>query len=408
MFRAEQQRLYQETNVELVRLRHLEITYYFNVNSAIGTQATLIGGFIYGLFTQTIPRDYIFADYFLTAYYITSTIALFASIHVIMNTMLIQIFGPGLALHGPAGSMVQAAETMRDEMSQIIVSFMIMMAFFALATVLCFWVVMDVYSAIAGTGCFFVALRQWIFYGKRIYWRLYFERSKQENIFDDSANEDPIDPVLLNKDLGKYAVDSARQSEAKVEDPRRSSMIGNFIQNTIKRKSKKEEIGANANEEGLEIRDSATFKNVSNPKSIAMEGYMMKKAPSKVGMSSWDRRYYVLNYAGVLAPFASREEYRSGQGSTLKERPIDIEDFDINLDAALIGYEESEKASSAPSERNAGSEKLTQKEKLKIFFKSKDLQDNRKLVFRCDSLEEVESWMDIFSKVSPSSVKIVQ
>jgi hypothetical protein len=42
MFRAEQERLFQETNVELVQLRHLEITYYFNVNSAIGTQAALI------------------------------------------------------------------------------------------------------------------------------------------------------------------------------------------------------------------------------------------------------------------------------------------------------------------------------------------------------------------------------
>lgn len=80
MFRAEQERLFQETNVGLVQLRHLEITYYFNVNSAIGTQAALIGGFIYDLFTQVTSHDNLYSDYLLSFYYITSMIAVFASI----------------------------------------------------------------------------------------------------------------------------------------------------------------------------------------------------------------------------------------------------------------------------------------------------------------------------------------
>lgn len=403
MFRAEQQRLYHETNVELVELRHLEITYYFNVNSAIGTQAALIAGFIYGLFTQTIPRDYIYADYFLSAYYITSTISLFACIHIVMNTMIVQILGPGLALHGPAGSMALAAETMREEMRQVITSFIIMIIFFALATVICFWVVMDVYSAIAGTVCFFIAARQWIFYGKRIYWRLYFDRSQVE-LFE--ANDDPIDPDILAK--GKTTADSGyRASESRANDPRRSSMIGSLFQNSIMKKPKKE---TTASDEGLEIRDSTTFSNVPDPKHIAMEGYMTKKIPSReltVTQSSWERRYYVLNFAGVLAPFASRQGFHCGQASTVKERPLDIEDFFIHMDATLIDFAESEKASTVLSGDTSDSKKSSsaKKEKLKIYFMSRDEDDNRRLVFRCETLEDAELWMEAFAKVSPSSMK---
>lgn len=395
MFRAEQQRLFQETNVELVQLRHLEITYYFNVNSAIGTQATLIGGFIYGLFTQTVPRDFIFVDYFLSAYYITSTIALFASIHIVMNTMLIQIFGPGLALHGPAGSMVQAAETMREEMRQIITSFIIMIMFLALATVLCFWVVMDIYSAIAGTVCFFIAVRQWLFYGKRIYWRLYFDKSAVETMFDDVVHDDPVDPVLLNKNLG---VGEVKKSDAGLDETRRSSFIGNVINGALKKKSLKDNVDKN-----VEIRQSTVFDNSPNPKSVAMEGYLMKKIPSSIGQESWEKKYYVLNFAGILAPFSSHQEFKSGQPSTLKERPLDIEDFHIHMDASLVDFDSSDKATTVISDKSAG-EKSTKKEKLKIFFQSRDEEDNRKLIFRCDCLEDAELWMEAFGHVSPDSV----
>lgn len=404
MFRAEQQRLFQETNVELVHLRHLEITYYFNVNSAVGTQAALIGGFIYGLFTQTIPRDYVYVDYFLSAYYITSTISLFASIHIVMNTMLIQIFGPGLALHGPAGSMVLAAETMREEMGQVITSFILMITFFAIATVLCFWVVMDVYSAIAGTACFFIAARQWIFYGKRIYWRLYFDRSKTE-LFEN-ATDDPIDPVLLNKNMEKNRkAAEVRQSEHHAEEVRRSSMIGNLFNSALKRKSKKDVVSNQ--DDGLEIRDSEKFQNIPNPKHVAMEGYMMKKIPSRelsVSKNSWEQRYYVLNFAGVLAPFSSHQEFKSDQISTVKERPLDIEDFFIHMDSSLIDYDESEKASSIVDKTD--SQKVVKKEKLKIYFESKDIQDNRRLIFRCETLEDAELWLEAFAKVSPQSIKV--
>jgi hypothetical protein len=399
MFRAEQQRLFQETNVELVQLRHLEISYYFNVNSAIGTQAALIGGFIYGLFTQTIPRDNVYADYFLSAYYITSTIALFASIHIVMNTMLVQIFGPGLALHGPAGSMALAAETMREEMGQVIISFMIMIIFFAIATVLCFWVVMDIYSAIIGSGCFFIAARQWIFYGKRIYWRLFLDKSKVGNIFEDVVGPDPINPVLLNKGL---STTESRQSENRGEETRRSSFMGSIIPGPLKRKSKRNNAAVDV-DEGLEIRESGTFETATNPKSIACEGYLMKKTPSNVS-HSWEKRYYVLNFAGVMAPFASQDEYKGGQPSTLKERPLDIDDFFIHMDASSVDYDVSDKASTVASDKSA-SEK-SKKGALKIFFESKDIQDNRRIVFRCETLEDADLWMDTFAKVAPSSMKV--
>lgn len=104
MNRANQYALFQQTNIGLLGIRQLELNYYINMNIALGTQAALIGGFTYGVFTQnqydeSTDYGWLFQD----IYWVVSSGTIAASVHVIVTTMLLQVLGPGLALHGPIG-----------------------------------------------------------------------------------------------------------------------------------------------------------------------------------------------------------------------------------------------------------------------------------------------------------------
>jgi hypothetical protein len=81
------------------------------VNNTIGTQAALIGGFTYSVFTQSQVNDEnSYGVHVNSAYYVVSAVTVAAAIHVIIVTMLLQVLGPGLALNGPVGSIARAAE----------------------------------------------------------------------------------------------------------------------------------------------------------------------------------------------------------------------------------------------------------------------------------------------------------
>jgi len=104
MNRANQSALFQQTNIGLLEIRQLELTYYINLNIAFGTQAALIGGFTYGVFTQNqFNEEEDYSETFQSVYWVTSAGTIAASVHVIITTMLLQVLGPGLALHGPVG-----------------------------------------------------------------------------------------------------------------------------------------------------------------------------------------------------------------------------------------------------------------------------------------------------------------
>jgi hypothetical protein len=177
MNRANQHLLFQTTNQALLGIRQSEINYYQSLNVAFGTQAALIGGFVYSVFTlNQIDYDaYRSIDVVFDVYWVVSAIAIALAVHVILCTMLMQVLGPGLALNGPVGSMAKATEGMRREQKQIIMSFIGMMIFFVLSTVLSFWVVMTLEAALGCTACFAVAARYWYYYCERIYLSFYWE-----------------------------------------------------------------------------------------------------------------------------------------------------------------------------------------------------------------------------------------
>eukprot|EP00601_Ochromonadales_sp_CCMP2298_P033156 CAMPEP_0173353994 /NCGR_PEP_ID=MMETSP1144-20121109/16934_1 /TAXON_ID=483371 /ORGANISM="non described non described, Strain CCMP2298" /LENGTH=244 /DNA_ID=CAMNT_0014302485 /DNA_START=173 /DNA_END=904 /DNA_ORIENTATION=+ len=201
MNRANQQALFQATNQGLLHIRQSEINYYQSLNVAFGTQAALIGGFTYGIFTQNPVNDELgySVEGILDVYWTVSSLTIALSVHVVLCTMLMQVLGPGLALNGPIGSVARATEGMRIEQKQIIVSFVAMMLTFAVSTVLSFWVVMSFAGALSSTACFVVASYYWWKYCERIWLRFYWDESAEGGWKDaDGASiEDPddVDPA---------------------------------------------------------------------------------------------------------------------------------------------------------------------------------------------------------------------
>ncbi|RYG98827.1 hypothetical protein EON65_50960 [archaeon] len=119
MFKAEHERMFQEANQGIIEIRKSEIDFYLRVASALGTQAALVGGFAYLTFSQNLEAHYVYTYYVNTVYYVAAGMTVAFAIHVMLNTMLIQILGPGLALNGPVGSMARAVEGMRIEQKQV-------------------------------------------------------------------------------------------------------------------------------------------------------------------------------------------------------------------------------------------------------------------------------------------------
>lgn len=121
MIRAKQSALNQDTNHGLLLIRKSEIDYYTNLNIAFGTQAALIGGFTYGVFlTDHLNGNG--SDILVVVqsiYWVLAAATMTLAVHVILTTMFIHVLGPGLALNGPIGSMVKAAEGMKVEQKPI-------------------------------------------------------------------------------------------------------------------------------------------------------------------------------------------------------------------------------------------------------------------------------------------------
>lgn len=433
MLRAGQQQIFQETNVRLVELRHLEIDYYFTVNAAIGTQSVLIGGFAYGLFTKNTFNGTEYGKISLAVFYVTSAITIFASIHVVVMSLLLQVYGPGLALHGPSGSMARAAEVMLDEQRQVMFGFILMMSFFAISTVMCFWIAMDLYSACICTAIFFIAVRQWIFYWRRVYFKLYWDRSRAKRMFEDVRHNDSDEPSMrpsfapnkapLNKTSNANAVREENTSDfterPSMLDQTRKSLANIFQRSSIVNpRTSTTATGPNTSDTNNPIHPQTAL----DPKAIVMEGYLTKKTlmqrKSMVSgsitpsWSQWERRYCVINGRGQLIAYKSRQEFRAKEPSSLKERPLDLEAFWIYFDANVPNEDFADETrsvvSSATGVTTSGKTVATttgnssnNREMFRMTLISKEADVSRKFLYRCDTEEELEMWYEAVEQLLP-------
>ena len=147
MLRAEQIALEQAAYQQLLQIREKELNYYVNNYNTFGTQAALLAGFTLSALTEISYEGTLDLG---LPFHISTAICLTAGLHCVLTTTFVTVWGPGLALRGPKGSMVRAVEGMVKEKDMIFWSFGICAGAFGMLGITCSWVVMaDVPAAIS-------------------------------------------------------------------------------------------------------------------------------------------------------------------------------------------------------------------------------------------------------------------
>ena len=410
MYKANQEALFQATNQQVISIRQSEISYYVNVNNAIGTQAALIGGFTYGIYTQNqADSTHQYTTTMLTVNYIASAITIAASVHVIINTMLLQVLGPGLALNGPVGSMARAAEGMKVEQDQVIKAFTLMMVSFAVATVFSFWAVMDTVAAVVNTIVFAIAARCWIYYSRRVYYRLHWEKQDSwEDQFRGSMSPEPAiattNPMNNDKNI------ELNESVGK-KDEKKSAGIMSSIFGSKKNKAEAEEEEVDVESLSNKTPFSIAPRNIKGKASnlVIMEGYMAKANFSKSDLSKlhasgkimWERFYFVLQQNGSLFYYKSRQKYRD-EKSAKNERPLALANFYIAAFNSTTDQAGGDRGSGHSIHSILSSQQIDGP-LFQIDLVPKDNTEATRWQFRLDTEEELDLWKEAMYESSPTS-----
>ena len=105
---------------------------------AVGTQSALLAGFAYSGLTQVaIPHE---RSYILKLMYLlVTTTAMCFELIAVLNTTLLSMMGPGLALRGPDGSMHPAVDGMIEEYQHAYLNFVLGLIAFHLSAAIFGW-----------------------------------------------------------------------------------------------------------------------------------------------------------------------------------------------------------------------------------------------------------------------------
>ena len=115
----------------MLQIREKELNYITNKYNAMGTQAALVGGFTVTCLTSlSIGPD--ITPPIRLLFFVFSALSLSGSLSCILNATFVTVWGPGLALRGPRGSMAKAYYGMVYEQRQIFASFVAGVFFFAM------------------------------------------------------------------------------------------------------------------------------------------------------------------------------------------------------------------------------------------------------------------------------------
>lgn len=365
MLKANQEALNQQTNIGLLNIRQIELNYYTLFYSSFSGQSALICGFVYSSVTQmgyggnvpyASPLSVMFGreigHLILSLFWVTSAICIMSALHTIFCSTLILTLGPGKAIFGKVGSMNPANEGMRNEMKQIILSYLVMVGSFAVSTLCSFWVVMELIPALVCTFITFVAARYWYVYSERIYNRFQFDgmwvgRALTEDanvVHYDSDDDDPLRAL----DLGEGASIPGAPKElrmvalSKSNDPSSSagekkggirSILGlgqssRFTANPMTSPSSPAlSVPSSSGSKGS-LATRLTSKLTSSRErnsAVRIQGYISKKSSVKLlgyhVRNEWRRRYFVLYTNGNLFYYRTNKD---APNRPLKEKPIQV------------------------------------------------------------------------------------
>jgi hypothetical protein len=330
----------------------------------------------------------------------------YVGMHCVMTTIFISVLGPGLALHGPQGSMAKAANGMRLEVEQVFLAFNVMVMSFAISVLASCWVLMDFQSAITSTAILCICSYFWYRTCKRIVNRFQYTITHSELDFDasdhamdactgddsyavdETAGRLPNNVTIhtscqnnfntnTNNNLTDTHCEDHASSTTSPTQPHHNQAChthkGGFLSSLVKH-SHATETG-HRREADLHSHESSAPAPVAGTiaaEPVVTEGYLTyNEEVNSAGKELWKRRYCVIGKSGALFFYENKDMFREAPGKPLKNRPIDLKSHGISV---------------AP--RKGG-------DPFAIHLTPTD-PSMRSWVIKCDSAEELEMWVQSF------------
>ena len=141
MLAADKAALETELKRKALEIQDKELNFFVTNFSSIATQGALLGGFSFSALTLTDFKGIEATNEpFKISYYACTTLAMSFQLVAVLMSTLCNMWGPGLALRGPEGSMKTAVDGMKIEQEWAIRFFALGVFFFHMSSLCYAWV----------------------------------------------------------------------------------------------------------------------------------------------------------------------------------------------------------------------------------------------------------------------------
>ena len=303
----------------MLQIREKELNYITNKYNAMGTQAALVGGFTVTTLTSISVGDHI-PIYVRWAFFVTSSVSIACSISCILNATFVTVWGPGLALRGPRGSMAKAYFGMVNEQSQIFGSFVIGLLFFAIQSVVAFWIIDAGDNGEGGQGyswCATIIMMAGGFYAVFVLQRMH---GRFHALSPDEMSLRPSLPFVqeLNGEAEREDKAIFGNSKSKKNSSTRQTSAAKSM-DYVKKLRRFSMLGGGLTVAEIEQNITLASKPVKETDGVPsnFHGYLFKKSHHKGGMQylhgdPWKPRWFVMA-EGKLYYYETEEQWRGGK-----------------------------------------------------------------------------------------------
>lgn len=345
MNRANQQQIVQIANQQLVAIRGSELQYFSIFFSNFGVNAALMVGFVAGSISQVPGYENPSGTWygFILVYWFSSALLVCTAAYALLGTQLCDVYGQGLALRGPLGSMVQAIDMMVLEQTVTNQMFIISLFLFGFQQIGMYFIMMESTSGWAASTVTIVAMISWYRYALRLYNKFGLQVENVEWRERERNDMDGLDPfTTMQKQHQKQAILSSSGSMS-------STVSGH----------------------GMALVNLTEAENEKDNDKHA-SGYLTLRVPSSIfGGDPWKRRYFLVR-GRMIYFFKDKRAFEREPTKPINHRGIDLEGYTLIAGAKEPPYS--------------------------ISLVPIDPEDGRKAwKMRCDTLRELNKWAELFT-----------
>jgi hypothetical protein len=174
MIAADKEALQTTLKQQALQIQEKELSYYTNNFNSLSTSSSLIAGFSFGALASTSDAGGSFIAAF---FYVCTTLSFGFNLLVVINCTFVTMWGPGMALRGPDGSMQKAVEGMQAQRTHTFIFFALGLVFLNLGLIGISWVNAVWYNALLVTFISMYFLQLFGSYTKQIWSRFKLVRA---------------------------------------------------------------------------------------------------------------------------------------------------------------------------------------------------------------------------------------